>query len=152
MLPIQPNHFSGGACLTGPGAGGKASLQELLEELQNPPSATIGDGTTSVSLTLNKDDVSAGDINLKSDDVLRGRIRLTSAETLVIEVFNASGITQGSVTVAADGSVTLTDGLTVMSGNVAFPLPEYADNAAALAGGLTANMLYHTAGAVKLVT
>lgn len=31
-------------------------------------------------------------------------------------------------------------------------LPEYADNAAALAGGLVAGNLYHTAGAVKVVT
>ena len=30
-------------------------------------------------------------------------------------------------------------------------LPEYADNAAALGGGLVANMLYQTAGAVKVV-
>lgn len=116
MLTIETNHFGGGACLTGKGAGGKASLQQLLEELQNPADATIGDGTAAASLTIDKDGAAAGDLNLKSDGVLRGRIRLNSSEALVIEVFNDSEVSQGTVTIGTDGAVTLSKGLTISSG------------------------------------
>jgi len=48
--------------------------------------------------------------------------------------------TAGGQDVAYAGKITLTG------------LVEYADNAAALVGGLTAGDIYHTAGSVKVVT
>lgn len=41
MATIQTNHFAGGAALTGPAAGGRASLQTILEEVQATADAAV---------------------------------------------------------------------------------------------------------------
>lgn len=121
---------------------------------------SAGDGTGSPAITANKDDTGTADVALQSEGVLRGRIRLDASENVVLGVYDSNGDPLGTLSMLAAGGgnifskgVTIsTGGLEVSAGNVKFPLTDYADNAAALAGGLTAGMLYRTGGAVAVVT
>ncbi len=121
---------------------------------------TFGDGTGSPTLALNKSNAGTATIDLKVGSTVRGRLRLDASENVVLAVHDSDGNALGTLTMLAAGGgvifskgVTIgTGGLEIQAGNVKLPLAEYADNAAALGGGLVAGNLYHTAGAVKIVT
>lgn len=141
---------------------------------------TIGNGTGSPSTTLDKVEAGTADVVFKNAGVVRWQLREDASENLAIRRYNSSGVfvdqilvnqstgavtlpsgvtitagglivTAGGVTVSAGGA-TITGGLELVTGIIKLPLTEYADNAAALVGGLVAGNLYHTAGAVKVVT
>ena len=130
-------------------------------------SGTLGDGTGSPSMTMNKSAAGTDTIALQAAAVLRGRLQLDAIENLKLSIHDGSGVEIGSIlfdnatgaitlskgTTITTGGLTVTaGGLTVTAGNTALPLTNYANNAAALAGGLVAGQLYRTAGAVMVVT
>lgn len=63
----------------------------------------------------------------------------------------STGLAVSSGLTVASGGLTVTaGGISVAAGNVVVPLVNYANDAAAAAGGVPLNGLYHTAGAVKI--
>ena len=61
-------------------------------------------------------------------------------------------VTAGGLTVTAGGATVTAGGLAVVAGAVSLPLTDYADDAAAAAGGVAVGGLYHTSGTVKVRT
>lgn len=144
-------------------------------------SGTLGDGTGSPTLTMNKSATGTDKINLQAASVLRGQLQLNATEDVVLSVYDTDGTTLlGTITLDNTGAVTTSKGITittggllvsaggarvvaggmrvdagglqVVAGPVALPLTNYANNAAAITGGLSAGQLYQTAGAVMVVT
>ena len=121
---------------------------------------TVGDGTGSPVISLSKSNAGTASVDLKVGSTVRGSLRLDASENVVLSVNDSNGDALGTITMlAAGGGVVISKGTTistggfeVSAGNIKIPLTNYADNAAALAGGLTAGMLYHTSGAVRVVT
>lgn len=132
----------------------------FLQAVTFEAGSTIGDGTGSPEISLSKSNAGTATVDLKVGSTVRGRIQLDASENVVISVNDSNGDALGTITMlAAGGGVVISKGTTistggfeVSAGNVKLPLTNYADNAAALAGGLTAGMLYRTAGAVQVVT
>lgn len=134
---------------------------------------TLGDGTSSPALNLVKSDGGTGKLSIKVSATERARFGLTTGEALELvqndsdgaEVgklsFNATTgaltstkgltISSGGLTVTAGGATITAGGLTVSAGKVRLSLTQYADNAAAIAGGLVAGDSYILA-ATKAVT
>ncbi len=127
---------------------------------------TLGDGTGSPALTLNKSDGGTGKLSIKVGSTERARLGLTTGEALELVQNDGSGSEVGKLSFNATtgaltstkgltisaGGLTVTDGgLTISAGAVRLGLTQYADNAAALAGGLVAGDTYILA-ATKAVT
>ncbi len=134
---------------------------------------TLGDGTSSPALTLNKSDGGTGKLSIKVGSTERARLGLTTGEALELVQNDGSGsevgklsfnattgaltstkgltISSGGLTVTAGGVTVTAGGLTISAGAVRLGLTQYADNAAALAGGLVAGDTYILA-ATKAVT
>ena len=135
---------------------------------------TLGDGTSSPALTLNKSDGGTGKLSIKVGSTERARLGLTTGEALELVQNDGSGsevgklsfsattgaltstkgltISSGGLTVTAGGVTVTAGGLTISAGAVRLGLTQYADNAAAIAaGGLVAGDTYILA-ATKAVT
>lgn len=77
-----------------------------------------GLGTAAPALSLKKTAAGTGDVNFLAADDLRGRVRLNASEAIVIETFDASEVSTGTITMAnADGAITISSTLTV-TGNI----------------------------------
>lgn len=86
----------------------------------DPSSFTVGDGSASPTLTLDKGETGTADILLQKGAVTRSRIRLDASEDLVIGRLNSSGVLQDSITYAnSSGLVTLPAALTVTGATTA---------------------------------
>lgn len=130
-------------------------------------SLTVGDGTGSPAANLDKSGAGVAAVNLKAAGVLRGKLSLDASENVVLSVFDGSEALLGSITLNnSTGAITLSKGTTITTGGLAITagglqvnggttkltLVEYANDAAAGVGGLTAGQLYSTSGAVKVKT
>lgn len=130
---------------------------------------TLGDGTASPSLTMNKLGTGTDRINLQNAGTLRGRVELDASENLVLSMFDTDGVTllgaitlnnsTGAITLSkgttiTTGGLTITaGGLTVSAGAVALALASvgsYADDAAAAVGGVPVGGVYRTGSALKI--
>lgn len=129
-------------------------------------SLALGDGTGSPSISLAKSDGGTGKLSIKVGAVERARLGLTTGEALELVQNDSDGAEVGKLSFSAttgaltstkgltisSGGLTVTaGGLTVSAGKVRLGLTEYANNAAALGGGLVAGDLYVLA-ATKAVT
>ena len=135
-------------------------------------SGTLGDGTGSPSMTMSKSATGTASVQMKVGATLRGQVLLDASENVKLAAYDGSGVEIGSILFDnATGAITLSKGTTVTAGgltvtglgvfnnglrvatgqNMTLPLANYADNAAAVAGGLYAGQLYQTAGAVRVV-
>lgn len=94
----------------------------------DPATLDIGDGTGAPTLTIDKDGAEAGQIILKSDGVKRATVELTTGEALKLEVFNGTEVSQGSITIGADGNVAISGSLNV-GGAATVPLRRYVSQA-----------------------
>lgn len=120
---------------------------------------TVGDGTGSPSLVLSKSNAGTAAIDLRVGSTVRGRLSLDASENVILAVHDSNGDQLGALTLLAAGGgvisakgVTIgSGGLEIQAGTVKLALTNYADNAAALAGGLVAGNLYRTGGAVMIV-
>lgn len=98
---------------------------------------TFAGGGTSISTTAQNSRIGAYWDGTNWRDFFAGQI--------------SSGLAVSSGLTVASGGLTVTaGGLSVVAGNVVLPLGNYANDAAASAGGVPINGLYHTAGAVKI--
>jgi len=121
---------------------------------------TLGDGTSSPALNLVKSDGGTGKLSIKVSATERARFGLTSGEALELVQNDSDGAEVGKLSFnATTGALTSTNGLTISSGGltvtagglVRLGLTEYANNAAAIGGGLVAGDSYILA-ATKAVT
>jgi len=127
---------------------------------------TLGDGTSSPALNLVKSDGGTGRLSIKVSATERARFGLTSGEALELVQNDSDGAEVGKLSFnATTGALTSTNGLTISSGGltvtaggltvsagkVRLGLTEYANNAAAIGGGLVAGDSYILA-ATKAVT
>jgi len=143
--------------------------------LPSGSSLTLGDGTGSPALNLNKLGTGTDRINLQNAGTLRGRLELDASENTVLSMFDTDGVTLlGAITINnSTGAITLSKGTTITTGGLTITaggqtiaagnlsltagvrlvgnLPSAADDAAAAALSPTVPVggLYHTAGAVK---
>jgi len=144
-------------------------------------SMTVGDGSGSPVLDLQKSDGGTSVVKFTSNAKKRWTIGLDASENLTISRFNTSEVLQesaqflaasgvfvaptgltvttggltvsaGGATITAGGLVVTAGGLQVNGGVTKLTLTEYANDAAAGVGGLTAGQLYSTSGAVKVKT
>lgn len=143
-----------------------------------PPasSGTIGDGTGSPTLTLNKSDAGVGTVAFtRNTATARGKLQLDASEDFVMSVYAGNGSLLGSITLDhASGAVTISGatsissggltigaggldvtagGLRVASGAAKLDLAStiaYADDAAAAVGGVPVGGVYRTASALKI--
>jgi len=73
-----------------------------------------GAGTAAPALTFKKTAAGTADVIFEAADNLRGRIRCDSAEAIIIETFDASSVSTGTVTMSnAAGAVALSGALAV---------------------------------------
>lgn len=142
-----------------------------------PPatSGTIGDGTGSPSLTLNKSGTGTDKIILQSASVQRGLLQLDASEDLILAIYDTDGTTLlGSltfnhttgaitsakgVTITSGGLIITAGGQTISAGNLILTagvrlqanVPAAADDAAAaaLSPAVPVGGFYHVSGAVK---
>ncbi len=135
------------------GAGGGVAGAALVD-LSNVSTQQlgIGDSSSSPNVTLSKSGTGTADFGLKSAGTLRGRLRLDASENVVLSVHDGSGVLLGSITLDnTTGRISVAGGLTISSGTLRAGLTEYANNAAALGGGLVAGDTYILA-ATKALT
>lgn len=103
-----------------------------------------GDGTGSPVAALSKSDAGTATQEFRVGSTMRARIRLDASENLVISVHATDGTLRGSITLS---------GTAISLSGVFKPgLPNYADNAAALAAGLVAGDMYRIGADPKVVT
>jgi hypothetical protein len=142
-------------------------------------SLTIGDGTGSPLVALNKLGTGTAAYQLKVGSVVRGDLQLDASENVLLQQRDAAGavvgalsfnnasgaasfskaltIATGGLTITAGGATITTGGLTISAGGLTVTgtikpnLPNYADNAAALAGGLVAGDMYRIGADPKVV-
>lgn len=128
-------------------------------------SLALGDGTGSPAISLVKSDGGTGKLSIKVGAVERARLGLTTGEALELVQNDSDGAEVGKLSFSATtgaltstkgltistGGLTVTaGGLTVTAGTVSIALSNYADDAAAAAGGVPVGGWYRTAGAPKI--
>ena len=109
-----------------------------------PPasSSTLGDGTGSPTLTMNKSAAGTDTIVMQAAGVRRGQVQLDGSENLIISTYASDGTT-------VTGSITISQ----TNGQIVIPIATvvaYADDAAAAVGLVPVGGLYRTASAIKI--
>ncbi len=143
--------------------------------LPSGSSLTLGDGTGSPALNMDKVGTGTDSINLKNVGALRGRVQLDASENLVLSMFDTDGVTLlGAITLNnSTGAITLSKGTTITTGGLTITAggqtiaagnlsltagvravlnaPAAADDAAAAALSPTVPVggVYHVSGALK---
>ena len=135
-------------------------------------SLTIGDGTGSTTVTQSKSNAGTAAYRLAVGATIRGDLALDASENVLLQQRDGSGVVVGALsfnnatgaasfskalTIASGGLTVSAGGLTISAGGLTVTgtikpgLPNYADNAAALAGGLVAGDMYRVGADVKVV-
>lgn len=85
-----------------------------------PSSTTIGDGTGSPSLIMDKVATGTDQIDLQNAGTLRGRLELDASENVALSMFDTDGTTLlGRITLNnATGAITLSKGTTITTGGL----------------------------------
>ena len=112
-------------------------------------SVTVGDGTGSPSITLNKTDLGTDQIRFVSNTKVRGKVTLSSAEATSMSAFNTSEVLVGSISIdGVTGAITLVGTLVLTLADCR----EAADDAAAalLVPAVPVGGTYRTGSFIKI--
>lgn len=136
-----------------------ANLEDARKTVGGPD-LSLGVGTVDLFAVI-QEGIASGNLDITGD---LGDTVVTTTDTQTIsgaKTFSSVVTTSAGIAGGASADITLntnkftvdaTNGNTVIAGTVTLSgLPEYADNAAALSGGLTAGDLYQTAAGAVLV-
>lgn len=137
-----------------------ANLEDVRKTSAGPD-LSLGVGTVDLFATI-QEGIANGNLDITGD---LGNTLVTTTDTQTIsgaKTFSAAITASAGIVGGASADITLntnkftvdaTNGNTVVAGTVKLSgIPEYADNAAALAGGLTAGDLYKTAAGALNIT
>ena len=110
----DPQTFKGAVTFDGTCTFANTPAEIALTNLTSLAIGADGAGTAAPALTLKKTAAGTGDVAFKAADSLRGRIRLNASEAIVIETFDGSEASTGTVTMSnAAGAVALSGALAV---------------------------------------
>ena len=137
-----------------------ANLEDARKTVGGPD-LSLGVGTVDLFTTI-QEGIASGNLDITGD---LGNTLVTTTDTQTIsgaKTFSAAITASAGIAGGASADITLntdkftvdaTNGNTTIGGTVTLAgIPEYADNAAALSGGLTAGDLYQTAAGALNIT
>jgi len=110
----DPCTFEEAVVLNGTVTFAETPAEIALTNLTSLAIGADGLGTAAPALSLKKTAAGTADVNFLAADDLRGRIRLNASEAIVIETFDASEVSTGTITMSnAAGAVALSGALSV---------------------------------------